>query len=100
MNDPGSDAFDDDLRAPSRGLLLREARRFERRKLAPPVPCTAIYTRSDGIVAWQASLEGIAPNTANAEVRGSHLGLVVNREALAVIAQVMAADGKKLSDGR
>ena len=51
-------------------------------------------------MAWQASLEGIATNTANAEVRGSHLGLVVNREALAVIAQVMAADGKKLSDGR
>ena len=73
---------------------------FERRTVAPPVPCAAIYSRSDGIVAWEACMEQIAPNTQNIEVRGSHFGLVVNREVLAAIARVMAVDAKKLSDGR
>jgi pimeloyl-ACP methyl ester carboxylesterase len=73
---------------------------FERRKIAPPVPCTAIYTRSDGIVAWQASLEESAANTENIEVRGSHFGLVVNLEVLSVIARRLADDAVKLSDGR
>lgn len=73
---------------------------FERRKTAPPVPCTAIYTRSDGIVAWQASLEESAANTENIEVRGSHFGLVVNLEVLEVIARRLADDAEKLSDGR
>ncbi len=44
----------------------------------PPVPCTAIYTRSDGIVNWRASCEPQAENTENIEVRGSHMGLGVN----------------------
>ena len=73
---------------------------FDRRKIAPPVPCAAIYSRSDGIVAWQACLEEIAANTQNIEVSGSHLGLVVNREVLVAVAQLMADDTKKLSDGR
>lgn len=73
---------------------------FDRRKIAPPVPCAAIYSRSDGIVAWQACLEEIAANTQNIEVSGSHLGLVVNREVLVALAQLMADDTKKLSDGR
>lgn len=73
---------------------------FERRKIAPPVPCTAIYTRSDGIVAWQASMEQSATNTENVEVRGSHFGLVVNLEVLRVIARRLADDSVQLSDGR
>ncbi len=44
----------------------------------PPVPCTAIYSRRDGIVAWQAAMEPTAPNTENIEVAGSHMGLGFN----------------------
>ncbi len=44
----------------------------------PPVPCTAIYSRRDGIVAWQAAMEPDAPNTENIEVEGSHMGLGFN----------------------
>ena len=47
----------------------------------PPVRCTAIYTRSDGIVNWRASCEPPAENTENIEVRGSHMGLGVNPQA-------------------
>jgi hypothetical protein len=74
---------------------------FERRRVAPPVPCTAIYSRRDGIVAWQACMEEPAVNTRNVEVRGSHFGLVVNVEVLAVVARVLAlAHEKTLSDRR
>ena len=51
---------------------------FERRRVPPPVPCTAIYSKSDGIVHWRCSLEEPAPHTENVEVSGSHLGLGVN----------------------
>ena len=73
---------------------------FERRRIAPPVPCAALYSRSDGIVAWEACMEENAANTQNIEVRGTHFGLVVNLEVLSAIARVMDADAEKLSDGR
>jgi pimeloyl-ACP methyl ester carboxylesterase len=63
---------------------------FMRRKTAPPVPCTAVYTRSDGIVSWPCSLEEPAEHTENIEVHGSHLGLVFNRDVLRIIAERLA----------
>ena len=65
---------------------------FGRRIVAPPVPCTAIYTRTDGIVAWQASLENEAPNTENIEVHGSHFGLPMNLEVFRAIARRLHDD--------
>ena len=48
-----------------------------------PVPTTAFYTRSDGIVSWQACRE-IQEDALhhNVEVRGSHWGLPANRQVL------------------
>lgn len=63
---------------------------FQRRRLAPPVPCTAIYSQSDGIVAWRACMEDAAENTENIEVPGSHFGLGYNLEALRIIAERLA----------
>ena len=63
---------------------------FNKRRTPPPVPCTAIYSRSDGIVAWKCCLEDPASNTECAEVRGSHFGMVVNRQVLQVIAERLA----------
>lgn len=74
---------------------------FERRRIAPPVSCTAIYSRRDGIVAWEACMEEPGPNTRNVEVRGSHLGLVLNLEVLGVVARVLyQPEDEQLSDGR
>jgi pimeloyl-ACP methyl ester carboxylesterase len=42
---------------------------------APPVPTTSIFSRSDGIVAWQACLNNDGPQVENIEVYGSHRGL-------------------------
>jgi pimeloyl-ACP methyl ester carboxylesterase len=59
---------------------------FRKRRIAPPVPCVSIYTKTDGIVAWQCAMEDAAANTECAEVRGSHFGLVVNHQVLRAIA--------------
>jgi pimeloyl-ACP methyl ester carboxylesterase len=63
---------------------------FLRRRVPPGVPATAIYSKTDGIVAWQCSLEEAAPNTENIEVRGSHCGLGVNPQVLKIIARKLA----------
>ena len=63
---------------------------FSRRIKPPPVPCTAIYTRSDGIVAWKCCMEDDAPNVENVEVRGSHLGLAHNAKVVRLIAERLA----------
>ena len=64
---------------------------FNKRRQSPPVPCTALYSRQDGIVAWRCCIEDAAPNTENIEVGGSHFGLVFNRQVLKVLATKLAA---------
>jgi pimeloyl-ACP methyl ester carboxylesterase len=54
------------------------------------VPTTCIYSKSDGIVAWQCCTSLPAPQTENVEVRSSHLGYGHNLETLAVIADRLA----------
>jgi len=61
-----------------------------RRKLPPPVPATAIFSRSDGIVAWQGCLEQRSATTENIEVEGSHCGLGHNPLVLYAIADRLA----------
>lgn len=62
----------------------------ETMKQPPPVPSTAIYSRSDGIVAWQGCLEREGPTSENVEVEGSHSGLGHNPAVLYVIADRLA----------
>jgi pimeloyl-ACP methyl ester carboxylesterase len=56
----------------------------------PPVPSTAIYSRTDGIVAWQGCLELDCATTQNIEVEGSHSGLGHNPAVLYAIADRLA----------
>ncbi|MGH8528577.1 MAG: esterase/lipase family protein [Nevskiales bacterium] len=56
----------------------------------PPVPTTSIFTRSDGIVAWQSCIEQDTPLTENIEVSGSHSGLGHNPLALYAVADRLA----------
>jgi hypothetical protein len=55
-----------------------------------PVPCTSIYSRSDGVVAWRACRQAEGPQSENVEVRGAHVGLGFNPAALWVIADRLA----------
>jgi pimeloyl-ACP methyl ester carboxylesterase len=57
---------------------------------APPVPSTAIYSKYDGVVAWQNCIEPESPTTDNIEVPGSHCGLGVNPVVMLAIADRLA----------
>ncbi len=76
------------------GLTVREMRSRVRggRDLgaALPVPSTAIYSRTDGVVSWQSCLERDAPLAENVEIVGSHSGMAVNPAAIHVIADRLA----------
>jgi len=54
------------------------------------VPVTSIYSRSDGIVSWQCSVERERAQAENIEVEGSHCGLGVNPAVLYAIAHRLA----------
>lgn len=56
----------------------------------PPVPSTAIWSREDGVVAWQNCVEPFATNSDNIEVHGSHCGLGVNPAVLYAVADRLA----------
>ena len=61
-------------------------------RIAPSVPTTSIFSRSDGIVAWRCSLNPAGPLSENIEVPASHLGLGVNPMALYAVADRLAQD--------
>ena len=63
--------------------------RDELRK-APALPTTSIYSRSDGIVAWQCSVEQASALSESIEVEASHIGLGVNPLALYALADRLA----------
>jgi pimeloyl-ACP methyl ester carboxylesterase len=65
---------------------------FEPEDARPPLPrpATAIYSRTDGFVRWQACLESAGPGRENVEVRATHIGLAANPTALYVVADRLA----------
>jgi pimeloyl-ACP methyl ester carboxylesterase len=60
------------------------------RAVPDDVPSTSIYSRSDGVVAWRASLQPEGPLAENVEVVGSHLGLGVHAPVLYAVADRLA----------
>jgi pimeloyl-ACP methyl ester carboxylesterase len=63
---------------------------LERMNKPLPVASTAIYSRSDGVVAWHSCIDEEAPNSENVKVPGSHIGLLHNPAALYVVADRLA----------
>jgi hypothetical protein len=57
----------------------------------PPVPFTAIYSRSDGVCAWQCCVTDATDNAENIEVFGSHCGLGHNPSVLYAVADRLAS---------
>lgn len=71
---------------PSKTMVDRMAQISE----APPVPTTSIYTKTDGIVAWQGSIQKPSGQTENIRVPASHIGLGVNPIVMYAIADRLA----------
>ena len=57
-----------------------------------PVPCTAIYSRTDGIAPWRGCVLDAGEHCENVAVPSSHVGLVSNPMALAAIVDRLAQD--------
>jgi pimeloyl-ACP methyl ester carboxylesterase len=55
-------------------------------RVAPACPTTSIYSKTDGIVAWQCSINEAADHTENIEVHASHVGMGLNPLALYAVA--------------
>jgi pimeloyl-ACP methyl ester carboxylesterase len=72
------------------GLSVDDSRWREALKAPITVPVTSIYSRSDGIVTWQCSVERGRAQAENIEVEGSHCGLGVNPAVLYAIAHRLA----------
>jgi len=60
-----------------------------------PVPSTAIFSRNDGVVAWQNCVQAGGARSDAIEVHGSHCGLGVNPAVLYAVADRLAqAEGR------
>jgi len=62
----------------------------QRLRTTPGVPTTSIYSRSDGVVAWQACVLRRTARAENVEVDGSHMGLPWNPTVVSVVADRLA----------
>jgi triacylglycerol lipase len=74
------------------GCLGEDCRCSFTRDYSAPFPesvnLTSIYSRGDGVVRWRSCVVSYADNV---EVRGTHVGLVLNPEAYVAIAGALAA---------
>lgn len=74
------------------GTSLDEIERLvdERYEVPLDTPVTAIYSKSDGVVAWEACIDERSPNVEHVEVRASHVGLGFSPEVYRIIAGRLA----------
>ena len=72
------------------GQNADDEQRWSQVRPTPSVPTTSIYSRTDGVVAWQCSLEKAGPHTENIEVLASHLGLGFHPAVLFALADRLA----------
>lgn len=56
----------------------------------PPVPCTSIYSHSDGVVHWRASVQPPGEQAENLRVSASHMGMGAHPRVLRLLAQCLA----------
>jgi len=66
-----------------------------RLRTPPPVPTVSIYSRNDGIVAWQTCTHGESERAStlvrDVEVDSSHIGMVWNPRVLGAVGELLAA---------
>ena len=67
-----------------------EARVAARYHVPLQVPVTSLYSKTDGVVAWQASIDHWSPLAENVEVDTTHFGFGFSREALSLVAERLA----------
>jgi pimeloyl-ACP methyl ester carboxylesterase len=68
------------------GQSVHDAELTRQIRTAPACPTTSIYSKTDGIVAWQCSINDKAPHTENIHVNASHVGMGLNPLVMYAIA--------------
>src|SRR6478609_1657179 len=58
------------------------------------VPLTVLFSRRDGVVAWQACIDRATPGAEHVEVSSTHLGMGVDPDVWAVVAERLAAPAR------
>ena len=78
--------------AAARGMDLKQFEKevHARNSLGFRQPVTSIYSRTDGVVGWRASIDSYNPQARNVEVSGSHVGLGVNPQVWLEIADTLS----------
>jgi pimeloyl-ACP methyl ester carboxylesterase len=71
--------------------IEEEIARREKRPIIQPI--TAIYSKRDGVVSWQATIDHHSPNVRHVEVGAPHLGLGFNPEVWAAVLEALEAPG-------
>ena len=64
-----------------------------RNQISLRTPVTAIYSRADAVVAWEACIDHNGVDVEHVEVRATHLGLGFSAEVYKIIAQRLAEEG-------
>ena len=75
-----------------------EARIAERAKRPIKVPMTSIYSKRDGIVGWQASIDRHNSQVEHHEVSATHLGLGISPDVFKILAQKLALAGDSVKN--
>lgn len=68
-----------------------EAQVHERDRVPLRVPVTALYSRSDSVVAWQACIDHKTPHIRHEEVETTHVGFGFSPEVYRLIAMALAS---------
>ncbi len=73
----------------STGMTEAQMRSLLRRREATPikVPVTALYSKTDGVVAWRAAIDSSNPDVEHIEVDSSHVGFGANARVFQIVAQ-------------
>ncbi len=56
------------------------------------VPCSAIFSRLDGVASWRICMQQEGPMAENIEVTSSHVGMGMHPEVLAIVAERLSQD--------
>ena len=63
----------------------------ERQRVPITTPITALYSKTDGVVSWQACIDELNPNVEHVEVGGSHVGLGFSASVYRRVAGALAS---------
>lgn len=79
------------------GLDLDELERLVDARYEKPlaVPVTAVFSKADGIVAWEACIDRRSPGIEHVEVRATHIGLGFSPEVYGIIADRLVLHSRR-----